>query len=137
MPGGFRSLDGAVDVQQIATQIATIQDSAYPQAEHELPRQDIEIPVRDDYRRHEMVGLNAFLLEMFDQFDDILGVAETDYMTSAANGNEMAIENIVRQAREETVDLHRTVLCDPAKIVPKQVNDHQILGAILLGVGQP
>ncbi|NNG15759.1 MAG: hypothetical protein HKM89_04700 [Gemmatimonadales bacterium] len=105
MPGSFKSLDGTIDIPQLATQIATIQDVQYPEVDHELPAEDITIPVRQDYRRHEMVGLNAFLLEMFDQFDPILGVAKMDYMTSATTGNQLAIQNIVRQANHETIDL--------------------------------
>lgn len=105
MPGGFESLDGKVKVKQITTKIATIQDPDYPEAEHRAPDSDILIYPRTDYKRHEHVGLNVFLLEMFNQFPDILGVAKQDYMTSAKNGNEQAIENMVRQARQSTVDL--------------------------------
>ena len=109
MPGGFHSLDGNVKIDQITTQIATIQDSTYPEAEHELPNKDIEIPLRDNYRRHELVGLNVFLLEMFNQFDRILGVDKSDFMTSATNGNQLAVENMLRQARHDTVALHSKV----------------------------
>jgi hypothetical protein len=105
MPGGFRTLDGAIDIAQVSTQIATIQDSTYADVEHDLSDEDIDIPVRDDYRRHELVGLNVFLVEMFNQFDQILGVDQSDYMTSATNGDELAIENMVRQARDDTVAL--------------------------------
>ena len=103
MPGGLHTLDGAVSIDQLSTQIATIQDSSYADVEEDLPDSDIEIPIRDDYRRHAFVGLNVFLLEMFNQFDPILGVAQTDYMTGADNGDELAIEEMLRQAREETV----------------------------------
>ena len=105
MPGGFRSVDGTIDIGQITTQIATIQDSTYPEAEHDLPDEEIQIPERDDYRRHELVGLNVFLVEMFNQFDGILGIDQSDFMTGATNGDELAIENMLRQAREETVTL--------------------------------
>ncbi len=105
MPGGFQTLDGSVDIEQLLSQIATIQDANYPAAEETLPLEDLEVPVRSDYARHEHVGLNVFLLEMFDQFPDILGVAKTDYMTSAKNGVDVAIDNMVRQARQNTIDL--------------------------------
>lgn len=49
--------------------------------------------------------LDVFLLQMFNQFSAILGVAKTDYMTSASNGNALAMDNMVRQATNDTVDL--------------------------------
>ena len=105
MPGGFRSLDGAVAVDQVVTQIASIQDSTYAEAEHDLPDQDVTIPLRSDYRRHELVGLNVFMLEMFNQFDRVLGIDKSDFMTGASNGNRQAVENMLRQARDDTVAL--------------------------------
>lgn len=105
MPGGFESLDKSIDIEQITTQIAAIQDVNYPEADNRLPNKDIDIPLRNDYKRHEHVGLNVFLLEMFDQFPDILGVDKTDYMTSATNGVDIAIENMVRQAQRETASI--------------------------------
>ena len=105
MPGGFTSLDGSIDIDQIVTKIATIQDFTYPQTENMASEDSVGVFMRNNYKRHEHVGLNVFLLEMFDQFPDILGVKKTDYMTSADNGNRLAIENMVRQARNATVDL--------------------------------
>jgi hypothetical protein len=105
MPNHFESLEGNVKIDQISSRIATIQGTNLPAVEHEAPFDEINVPVRDDYKRHEFVGLNVFLLEMFDQFPDILGVSEQDYMTSAKTGNALAIENMVRQARDETVDV--------------------------------
>jgi len=105
MPGGYQNLDGSIDVEQITTQIAAIQDVNYPEAEHRLPNKDIDIPLRDDYKRHEHVGLNVFLLEMFDQFPQILGVSKSDYMTSATNGVDIAIENMIRQAQQDTATI--------------------------------
>lgn len=110
MPNNFRSLDGSINIDPLSTKIATIQADGQPEVEYLAPEEDIHVPVRDNYRRHEMVGLNVFLLEMFDQFPDILGVSEQDYMTSATTGNALAIENMVRQAREETVDVEVEIL---------------------------
>ncbi|MCG8326350.1 MAG: hypothetical protein MI974_01635 [Chitinophagales bacterium] len=105
MPNNFETLDGNIKIDKVTSRIATVQTTGMPEVEHEAPEADIHVPLRDDYKRHELVGLNVFLLEMFDQFPDILGVAEKDYMTSATTGNALAIENMVRQAREETVDV--------------------------------
>ena len=103
MPGGFVSKETKID--QLATQIATIQDTTFPMADHRAPPDALHVPVRGDYRRHEMVGLNVFVESMFGQFDAILGVDKVDPMTYARNGNSLAIDNMVRQAREATVDL--------------------------------
>lgn len=104
MPSDVKTLEnsskGKVDIQSITTQIAAIQDANFPEADNRLPVEDIDIPLRDNYKRHEHVGLNVFLLEMFDQFPDILGVDKNDYMTSADNGVDFAIENMIRQAQE-------------------------------------
>jgi hypothetical protein len=105
MPGGFVSNDKQINVLQLITQSATIQDTNYPMAEHGAPAEALNVPVRGDYRRHEMVGLNVFLESMFDQFNPILGVDKFDPMTYATSGNRLAIDNMVRQAREATADL--------------------------------
>ena len=105
MPGGFVSADKKINLPQLVTQIATIEDTNYPMVDHGAPADAIRVPVRGDYRRHELVGLNVFVESMFNQFDPILGVAQSDPMTSATNGNILAMDNMVRQAREETVDL--------------------------------
>ena len=57
------------------SKIATIQEySNFPQAEHTLPPQDIDLPVREGYGRHTLVGLNVFLIKMAQQFPDMLGI---------------------------------------------------------------
>lgn len=105
MPGGMSLPRQGIDIPQLTSQIATIQDTDYPATTHAAPDKDLIVKHRDDYRRHEMVGLNVFLLEMADQFPGILGIDKTDYMTSATTGNMLAIENMLRQAREATVKL--------------------------------
>ena len=105
MPGGFETLDGEINIDQITTQIAAIQDTNFPEADNRLPNDDIDIPLRDDYKRHEHVGLNVFLLEMFDQFPEILGVDKSDYMTGADNGVDTAIDNMILQAQKYTASI--------------------------------
>ena len=103
MPRSFQSLDGSIDIPQLSSQIASIQDSTYPEAANSLSDDDLFVPVRNDYRRHELVGLNVFLVEMFDQFDSILGIDETDYMTSATTGDQLAEENMLLQGRQKSL----------------------------------
>jgi hypothetical protein len=54
------------------------------------------------FARHELLGMNAFLLEMFKQFNDILGVRKSDYMTGSADNLENAQANLFDQARNRT-----------------------------------
>ena len=111
MPGGFASKE--TSVSQIVTQIATIQDTTDSMADRAMPAEAIHVPFRGDYRRDELVGLNVFLESMFDQFNPILGLDKLDPMTYATNGNRLAIENMVRQARESTVDFAVTLVDAP------------------------
>ena len=63
------------------SKIATIQEySNFPQAEHTLPPQDIDLPIREGYARHTLVGLNVFLIKMAQQFPHVLGIRTEDPM---------------------------------------------------------
>jgi hypothetical protein len=65
------------------SKIAAIQEySNFPQAEHTLPRADIDLPERAGFGKHTLVGLNIYLLKMAWQFPDILGIRKTDPMLS-------------------------------------------------------
>lgn len=128
MPGGFTSLDKTIEIDQITTQIAAIQDVNFPQAEYRLPNKDIDVPLRDDYKRHEHVGLNVFLLEMFDQFQGILGIDKKDYMTGAINGVDIGIENMLKQAQETTASIKVSdIALDGAQLKAK-VNIRNLTG---------
>ncbi len=128
MPGGLHTLDGQVSIDQLSTQIATIQDSNYPEVEHSLPAAELDVPVRNDYRRHELSGLNIFLLEMFRQFPQILGVDQSDYMTGATNGNQLAIDNMLRQARQATVALEVAITGVKAGMLEVAVDVTNLVG---------
>ncbi len=105
MPNGFKNNDGSIDIDPLITQVASIQDSSYPSVESSLPNDDINVPVRDDYSRHTHVGLNVFLLSMMDQFNDILGLSKSDYMTGVSTGPQLAIDNMIQQAQHQTAEL--------------------------------
>jgi Cytochrome P460 len=93
------------------SKIAAIQEySNFPQAEHTLPPEDLDLPLRSGFGRHTLVGLNVFLLKMAWQFPDILGIRRTDPMLS-----DMGIESIATaenamldQAVNKTASLHVT-----------------------------
>ena len=71
------------------------------------------VSARHGFRRHELLGLNAFLLRTFQTKpnDDVLGVRLGDYMSGSTTDLEDAIGNVVRQARQSTakVDVSATV----------------------------
>ena len=106
MSRGLKDERRGVDLPRITTQIAAIQDTNYPEAENLAPRDWLNVRTRDEgFRRHNFSGLNAFLLEMFGQFDDVLGVPKTDFMTGSKQGVEHAIDNFVRAARDDVASL--------------------------------
>lgn len=105
MPGGFKNAGAKIDIDQVATQIASIQDSSYPEAGNSLTNEQIDVPVRDNYSRHTHVGLNVFLESMLDQFNDVLGLNKMDYMTGAGTGVKLAIDSMIQQAQNETAEI--------------------------------
>lgn len=106
MKGSYQNADLNLSVPLIQSRIALIEDQTYPAAEHLLPLDKITVQYREQgYRRHELLGLNAFLLEMFGQFSDTLGVRTADYMSGATNDLPSAIGNIVEQAQNETASV--------------------------------
>lgn len=59
----------------LATKIADIEEYL-PGVRGSLPRRELTLPRRRPYGRHTLVGLNYFVLSMFDQFDRLLGVPQ-------------------------------------------------------------
>ena len=75
---------------------------AIPQAEHAAPLDEITVPYRQKgFRRHELLGLNAFLLRTFQVQPNtaVLGVRLPDYMSGSTTDLDDAIGNVVHQAR--------------------------------------
>ena len=69
------------DAAPIRSKIASIQEySNFPQAEHNLGPEDIDLPVREGFSVHTLVGLNVFLVKMAQQFPDVLGIRTLDPM---------------------------------------------------------
>ncbi len=102
MPKGYESPDGEVSIDQIATKIAVLQDQEYPEVDHKIPSAEHRVAFRKQgFRRHTFQGLNVFLLELFRQFDDVLGVRLPDYETGV-EGVHFAIDNYVQNARKNT-----------------------------------
>ena len=111
MPRGYTSLkenigiplidiqNDDIDIKQIKTKIATIEDQDYPEAGNRADTEKITVPIRDEgFTRHKHQGLNIFMAEVFNQFSDVLGVRLDDYETGAY-GDNFAINNFVENAR--------------------------------------
>jgi hypothetical protein len=96
----------AMDMDRIETRMAAVQENTYPEAESLAEHAELEVRRRTEgYARHNFRGLNVFLLEMFNQFDDVLGVRKFDFMTGSKQDIPHAVDDFVRQAREETATI--------------------------------
>jgi hypothetical protein len=66
------------------SKIADIQEhGSFPEVENSLPAADIDLPVRSGFAKHQLVGLNVFLIQMAMQFYEILGIRTADPMLVA------------------------------------------------------
>ena len=70
-----------------------------------LELDEIRVRLRDKFSRHELLGINVSVLEMFNQFDEILGVRKIDYMTGSAEGLRRAIDNAIFQAETASAQI--------------------------------
>jgi hypothetical protein len=125
MATSYASAKDKVLVTQIQTAIADVQDDTYPAAEHTAPMDQVRARFREKgFARHQLQGLNVFLLEMFNQFmtadasappnfsNDILGVRKSDYMSTLSNDLQNAVSNFVQVAQHETatIDVSQPVI---------------------------
>ncbi|HZO92904.1 MAG TPA: hypothetical protein VFB22_03975 [Candidatus Baltobacteraceae bacterium] len=103
MPPSVAVAPLGVDVPAIQTRIALIQDDTYPEAEHTAPIRDITVRWRTSgFRRHELLGLNAFLLRTFETNPDTLGVRLGDYMSGSTTDLTDAMRFVRQQATQQT-----------------------------------
>ncbi len=119
MPGGFHNKELNIDVPQIKTQIAAVEDQNYPAADSRAATKDITVKFRESgFARHELLGANVFLLEMAKQFSNIFGVRTTDYMSGSTTGIEQTINSFTTQAQERTARIETNVVTvDATKLV--------------------
>ena len=118
MTGGVDNDRLNVRQPQVQTQIALVQDQTYPQAEHRAPFDGIDVRYRKkDFRRHELLGLNAFLLRTFQTNSDALGVRLNDYMSGSSTDLDDAIGNVVRQAQHKTAKVDLTARVENGTLV--------------------
>ena len=105
----------------LSYKIANIEDNTFPPAEFRAPDKDITLTQRDDYRRHALLGINIFALEMFRQFRTELGLYETDPMLHSPQattpGIETAINTSLESASQKSAEVHiRTLGKDDEKL---------------------
>lgn len=113
MPTGYTNKEENINVAQIQTRMAIVQDLTLPQTEHLATPDQINVRFRNTgFRRHELLGTNGFLLQMFLQpvdkngNNDVLGVRMKDYMTGFATDLDKASDNVVEQAQSITATVN-------------------------------
>ncbi len=97
--------------------VANIEDSTFPRIPIEgpittWPADELTLQTRIDYGRHQLLGANPFVMEMFDQFRTDLGLYSDDVLLpppSASppvlpitNAHQNAIDGVVYQAQNAT-----------------------------------
>jgi hypothetical protein len=106
MADSYVSAKNGMQISPIQTQIAAIEDQNAPASDNRLPVDRINVRYRTSgYARHQFQGLNVFLLRMFEQFNDLLGVRKSDFMSGAKNDVQNTIDNFVQQAQTQTARL--------------------------------
>jgi hypothetical protein len=112
MPTNYVNTPDRVNVPVIQTRMAIVQDGTLPQTENIATPDQINVRFREQgFRRHELLGTNGFLLQMFQQPVDklgnnqVLGVRSLDYMTGFTSDLENASDNVVQQAKSITASV--------------------------------
>lgn len=112
MPPGYANARAHVSVPAIKDRIAIVQDLTYPVTDHLAKPDDLNVRYREEgYKRHELLGANGFLLQMFrkpmnqEGNNEILGVRLADYMTGLTTDLDAASNNVVQQAQNVTASV--------------------------------
>lgn len=122
MRDSYTNTSNGLNVSPLETKFAVVEDEQYPAATERLPINKITVTYRSQgFRRHDLLGLNAFLLQMFNlnmeqdpqtgsYFNTVLGVRQTDYMTGQTNDLPNAIGNVLQQAQSNTATVNVQVV---------------------------
>jgi hypothetical protein len=92
--------------QDLEYRIASIEDNTFPFVDNRAPDPDITLQSRSPYHRHTLVGMNLFVLKMFEEFPTKLGIRRTDPMATYGNpveGLHTSQNAALELAREQTV----------------------------------
>ncbi len=74
--------------------IANIEDNTFPAVDHRAPDREITLQERTGYRRHLLLGINIFALEMFKQFRTELGLYTPDPAQGVINPDPMMRQSL-------------------------------------------
>ncbi len=96
MPTFFRR--NGISSTPFSFKIANIENSQFPNFDHSAPSSEIAIQDRDGYRRHLLLGINVFALEMFKQFRTELGLYDEDPMMRPSLKVENSIDTAIDQS---------------------------------------
>ena len=107
MPDSFQG-------EPLELKIANIEDNTFPRIPHtgpstRLPDAQVMLETRP-YRRHQLLGINVFALEMFDQFRGELGLYTLDPnlpgpLAPQISSQRTAVEGSVQQAQTATAEV--------------------------------
>ncbi len=121
--------DEGLHLDHFETRIAAIQDNTYPDAENLASREELEVRRRTEgFSRHNFTGLNVFLVEMFNQFDDVLGVRKFDFMTGSQKDIAHAVADFRRQANHEVATVEVEARVGEGRELTAKVNVHNLVG---------
>jgi hypothetical protein len=100
---------------KLAFQVANIEDSTFPRVpeigtQTSLPNDQLVLENRTFYARHQLLGINPFALEMFDQFRTDLGLYQFDGLLPGnirqnVSGQKTAVEGAVILAQSSTAQV--------------------------------
>lgn len=96
------------DKAKFRSKIASIQEySNFPAAANTFGPELLDLEARDGFARHTLVGLNLFLVEMFQQFPDVMGIPTADPMLGDKGVDPLAYTEraMIKQARSDTVNI--------------------------------
>jgi hypothetical protein len=100
MPRNYQGRD-------LAFRIANNEDGLYPPVDNRAPDDEITGAIRDPFSRHTLVGINLFVMQMFEQFTSVLGVQAVDRLApqDTALNLRTAQASSLQLARERTARL--------------------------------
>jgi hypothetical protein len=122
----------------LAFRIANIEDSRYPAVDNRAADPLITIRERTPFSRHTLVGINLFVMSMFQQFAGILGLQGSDINVpgDTASSLRFAEQESVQLGREQTARVEITSVSRTAGFLEARVRVTNLAGHKLpSGVG--